>query len=564
MNTSLFFDNFSIVADSPNGVQKLREMILQLAVMGKLVPQNPNDETASVLVEMIKAEKTSLAKQGIIKKTKSLPFVQADEISYEIPESWYWTRLGNIGIVNPRNNVSDDLDVSFVPMNLISEKYGEDAESENRIWKDIKKGYTHFAENDVVMAKITPCFQNGKSTVMKGLCNSIGAGTTELHVFRSVTDYVNPDYVVLYLKSPHYIETGITKMTGSAGQKRVPRDYFAHNPFPLPPLEEQKRIVAKVDQLMAMCGELEAFQQQKNESRIHLNKAALNGLLNADSADEFNELWQLIYSNFDLLYDNLDNVAKFKEAILQLAVMGKLVPQDSNDEPTSVLLERIEDEKKRLMKEGIISLKNLATNIVVDDIPYQIPHNWAWFKLNDLVYNFGQKKPDSKFTYIDVASINKEKGLISDNVKTILPDDAPSRARKIVKRGCVIYSTVRPYLLNTAIVDDDYSPEPIASTAFAVLNPYSGLLNKYLHYYLRSQHFVNYVESQMMGMAYPAINDTKLYKGLVPLPPLEEQKRIVAKVDELMAICDELETRISKAQENSEKLTNAVVNSVVE
>jgi type I restriction enzyme, S subunit len=180
-------------------------------------------------------------------------------------------------------------------------------------------------------------------------------------------------------------------------------------------------------------------------------------------------------------------------------------------------------------------------------------------RLSDISHDWGQKKPDVKFTYIDVTSINKELGLISEDLKVLNPEDAPSRARKIVKKGTVIYSTVRPYLLNIAIVDKDFDPEPIVSTAFAILHPHSGVLNKYLYHYLRSKPFISYVESEMTGMAYPAINDTKLYKGLIPLPPLAEQKRIITKVDELLALCDKLEARRQKKQELQSKLNNAAL-----
>ena len=140
-----------------------------------------------------------------------------------------------------------------------------------------------------------------------------------------------------------------------------------------------------------------------------------------------------------------------------------------------------------------------------------------------------------------MASIDNVKGGLTDNLRVLPPADAPSRARKIVKKGCVLYATIRPYLLNICIIDQDFSHEPIASTAFAVLNPFSGLLNQYLYYVLRSPVFIDYVNDQMTGMAYPAINDEKLYSGYIPLPPLAEQRRIVARLGELMPLIDAYE-----------------------
>jgi type I restriction enzyme, S subunit len=179
--------------------------------------------------------------------------------------------------------------------------------------------------------------------------------------------------------------------------------------------------------------------------------------------------------------------------------------------------------------------------------------------MKKIAYNMGQKKPDKRFTYIDVTAINKEKGTISNQVKILEPSEAPSRARKIVRKETVIYSTVRPYLLNVAIVNKEFEPEPIVSTAFAILNPYKDIYNKYLYYFLRSKIMIDYVESKMIGMAYPAINDTKFLKAPFPLPPLAEQKCIVAKVDQLMNLCDELETRLNQSKKDSEMLMQAVL-----
>src|SRR5215204_2948163 len=171
------------LADAPNAIARLRELILQLAVEGKLVHQDDREESAFQLIKKIEAEKLRLAKKKGLEASQAIP-VEEEEFPYVLPDSWLWTRLTNLGLVNPRNNFDDSATASFVPMNLIPQKYGESVKTETRYWGAIKSGFTHFAEGDVVLAKITPCFQNGKAAVMRGLENNVGAGTTELHVFR--------------------------------------------------------------------------------------------------------------------------------------------------------------------------------------------------------------------------------------------------------------------------------------------------------------------------------------------------------------------------------------------
>ncbi|WP_461606763.1 restriction endonuclease subunit S [Aeromonas rivipollensis] len=238
----------------------------------------------------------------------------------------------------------------------------------------------------------------------------------------------------------------------------------------------------------------------------------------------------------------LTGIKKLRELILELAVRGKLVPQDPSDEPASVLLARIAAEKARLVKEGKIKKPKALPEIGEEEKPFELPEGWEWVKLGGIGYDHGQKTPDSSFTYIDVGAINKDIGFV-DSATIVAASDAPSRARKIVKLGTVIYSTIRPYLLNIAVIDEDFSPEPIASTAFAIIHPFNGVLSRYVYRYLRSPCFVSYVESVQTGIAYPAINDKQFFNGIIPLPPTEEQHRIVAKVDELMALCDQLEQR---------------------
>ena len=241
----------------PADLEPLREAVLQLAVQGRLVPQDTEDEPATVLVDHITKERTKLFRAKKIGKQKPAPDLAHSATAVELPKGWTWTCTAILGVVNPRNLADDDSLVSFCPMPAIPTGYRQRIAPEIRRWSDIKKGYTHFAEGDVVVAKITPCFQNRKSCVMTGLEGGIGSGTTELHVIRIIANKVVPEYLLLFYKSPDFVQMGVATMTGTAGQQRVPREYFAYTPLPLPPLAEQRRIVAKVDELMGLIDRLE-------------------------------------------------------------------------------------------------------------------------------------------------------------------------------------------------------------------------------------------------------------------------------------------------------------------
>jgi type I restriction enzyme S subunit len=269
-----YFSHLPRLTTRPEHIQQLRQTIINLAVRGKLVEQNPEDEPAEDLLKRI-AEEKKRRFGGSDKKTQT---IDEDQIPFAIPDNWQWTQIAQIGVINPRNDAEDSTDASFVPMPLIFAEYGRANQQEVRPWSEIKKGFTHFAEGDVGLAKITPCFENRKSTIFRNLTCGIGAGTTELHIVRPV--FVIPDYILIFLKSPYFIETGIPKMTGTAGQKRVPKDYFAFSPFPLPPLAEQHRIVAKVDELMTLCDELETRITSISITRRQLLETTLHEALN--------------------------------------------------------------------------------------------------------------------------------------------------------------------------------------------------------------------------------------------------------------------------------------------
>ncbi|WP_130647386.1 restriction endonuclease subunit S [Methanofollis fontis] len=553
---ALLLDHFAALAAAPGGVAKLRQLILQLAVQGRLVPQDPADEPASVLLERIAAEKRRLVREGVIKKAKPLPAV--DEVPFAVPAGWVWTRLEEIGTINPRNKgIPDDMDTSFVPMTLISEKYGSKICSEPRKWREIKNGgYTHFANNDVVCAKITPCFQNGKSAVIDDLIGGIGAGTTELHVFRSHCDLLNPFYVLIYLKSPGFINNGVSKMTGSAGQKRVPREYFSRNPFPLPPLPEQHRIVAKVDTLMALCDALEARQAEQRETHTNLGTAALAAL---SEAEAFEDAWALVAGNFDLIFDSRENVAALRQTVFSLAIKGFLT---SDWRFTHSDIEQIEVPFHNVSKQSKKNSNEDARGF------FSIPDLWEWLSTHAVgEVKLGRQRSPKNHTgpymrpYLRVANVYEDRIDTNDVLEMnfspkeyeifrlqfgdILLNEGQSR--ELVGRPAIYRNEVPGACFQNTLVR--FRPFKIVIPEYALI-----VFRCYLH----AGKFLK-IAKQTTNIAHLGAN--RFSKMPFPLPPLPEQHRIVAKVDALMALCDALDARIAEREETGTRLIEAVVGS---
>ncbi len=257
---------------------------------------------------------------------------------------------------------------------------------------------------------------------------------------------------------------------------------------------------------------------------------------------------------------------ELKNSILQLAIQGKLVPQRPEEGNAEELYKQIQAEKQKLIKEGKIKKEKPLPPITDNEKPFEIPASWKWVRLKEIVYNHGQITPLTKFSYIDIGSIDNIKNRLNNDDNILEPKNAPSRARKIVKIGDILYSTVRPYLHNICIIDRNFKYVPIASTGFAVMSCYSGVYNKYLFHYLLSPAFDSYANNNKnsKGVAYPAINDTRLYIGIVPLPPLAEQKRIVAKIEELLPCVERYEAAYNKLQQLNKRFPVDLQKSVLQ
>ena len=231
---------------------------------------------------------------------------------------------------------------------------------------------------------------------------------------------------------------------------------------------------------------------------------------------------------------------QLKASILQLAIQGKLVEQRPEEGTAEELYQQIQAEKQRLIKEGKIKKDKPMPEIAEDEKPFDIPEGWKWVRIGALTYNWGQKTPDNRFCYVDVGSINNTSHTLNSENTVVEAKDASSRAKKIVKYGDVIFATIRPYLKNICIIDRDFPYEPIVSTAFAVMHCPKGVLNKYLYHYLLSPTFMSFANAsdKAKGVAYPAIGEKDFFNGIIALPPLSEQHRIVTKIEELLPYID--------------------------
>ncbi|MCY9823600.1 restriction endonuclease subunit S [Aeromonas media] len=548
------------------GIKKLRELILELAVRGKLVPQDPSDEPASVLLERIAAEKGRLVKEGKIKRPKALPEIGEEEKPFELPDGWEWSMLAEIAEINPRNESDDTVDASFVPMSLISTAYNGQHEFEARKWGEIKKGFTHFSNGDIGVAKITPCFENSKAAVFRGLINGLGAGTTELHIARPYTDYVSAFFILLNIKSPIYLKKGEAGMTGTAGQKRLAKDFFSFYPLPIPPFAEQRRIVAKVDELMALCDQLEQRSESQLAAHQTLVEALLATLTDSTDADELAQNWARLSTHFDTLFTTEASIDALKQTILQLAVMGKLAPQDPSDEPASALLERIAAKKAQLVKEKKIKKEKPLPAISEDEKPFELPKGWEWCRLGALMPQFqngASSRGDSggiPITVLRLADIKDWKVSLADTRE--LSIDSKSIDKYLLEKGDTLIIRVNGSSdIVGRFIGCDENYDAIYCDHFIRMR---FLVEVFNTRYLSLLGSSNIVRSKIADLfistaGQKTVNQGHISSIVLPLPSITEQNRIVAKVDELRTLCDQLKSRLQTSQQTQLALAESLV-----
>ena len=418
-----------------------------------------------------------------------------DEIPFEIPVTWEWSRLSSLVQINPKNNIEEDIDAAFIPMEKIEATYLSAFSFAVRKWKEIKSGFTHFADGDVAFAKITPCFQNRKSMILKNLPNGIGAGTTELKVLRSYANTVSKEYLLFFLESPYFVEEATFK--GTANQQRIISGYMENKLFPLPPISEQYRIVDKVKASFAV-------------------------------ADKYGKAQEKL----DYINKNLN--AMLRKSILQEAIQGHLVPQNPNDEPASVLLQHIKEEKQRLVKEGKLKKKDIAESIIykgddnkyyekVDGITvpiesdYDFPNTWEVVRLSHICRLIDGEKKEGQYICLDAKYLRgKSTGDHLTNGKFVTKGD------------------------NIILVDGENSGEVFAvphdgymGSTFKQLWVSEAMHLPYVLYFI--QFYKDLLRNSKKGAAIPHLNKEIFYSLLIGIPPHHEQVRISNRIEKLHA-----------------------------
>ncbi|MCP8636623.1 restriction endonuclease subunit S [Pseudomonas mosselii] len=543
--TALLIENLPLLAGAPNGIKKLRELILELAIRGKLVPQDSNDEPASEQLKRIAEDKARLVAEGKIKKQKDLTDAPEPVITFPLPVGWAATSIGEATICR---------DGERVPISQ-AEREGRD------------KVFDYYGASGVIDKIDGYLFDKPLLLVGEDGANLINRSTPIAFMARGrywvnnhahVLDGISEElllYIELYFNAidlkPY--------VTGTA-QPKMNQSKMNGIPVALPPVAEQHRIVAKVDELMDLCNRLEAQQADAESAHAQLVQALLDSLTQASDASDFAVAWQRLAEHFHTLLTTEPSIDALKQTLLQLAVMGKLVPQKSSDEPASELLKRIAKEKMRLIFEE--SLRTTAREDIPETEHYFTLHaGWSSCRLGNLArfIDYRGRTPTKTSSGVPlITAKNVRPGLISREPQEFITDtDYLSwMTRGFPRAGDILITTEAP-MGNVAIID---IPERFALAQRVICFQLHELqTGPFLKLAMMSSGFQAELSDAATGMTATGIKSSRLKEIPIPIPPLTEQHRIVAKVDQLMALCDQLKTRLTDARQLNEQLASTLV-----
>jgi type I restriction enzyme S subunit len=557
--------HFDLIAQVPGGVARLRELILTLAVQGKLVPQDPSDEPASELLKKIRAEKDRLIAEGKIKRDKPLAEIAEEEKPFDLPVGWAWVRLsalaefenGDRGSNYPSRSNFVDQGIAFINAgHLVDEQI--DYADMNYI---TPQNFDLLRSGKIQRGDILYCLRGSLGKFAQVTDDAEGAIASSLVIIR-LTDKAITSYVMRYLKS-QLAEKLIKRFDNGTAQPNLGAGDLAKFVVPLPPLAEQTRIVTRVEELMQVCDALETSGQLEAKQHAQLVSTLLGTLTQSETPEALADNWQRIATYFDVLLDRPEAVDALEQTILQLAVRGLLVPQDPTDEPASVLLQKIRTEKDHLLAQGKIKRDKPLPPIDKETQPCGLPSGWTWVRLSELGEFGGGKTPSTQkeaFWDGDIPWITpkdmKQLRLASseDRVTQTAVDDGlaliPPNSLLMVVRSGILRRTV-PTAINevATTINQDLK-------ALVLVSPEQA---DYIQLLIRG--FEGFILKNLtkVGTTVESIQFDAFIAQAFPLPPLAEQFRILGRVNELRGLCADLRQRLTASRAVQSHLADALV-----
>lgn len=548
--TAMLTDNLPLIAAAPGGIKKLRELILELAVRGKLVPQDPTDEHASRLVERIQSEKANFQNGGRTKKDIHFATVGAEEAPFRLPFGWAVARLGELfeiedSLREPVNKAARDSRAGPYPYYGANGQVGfiDDfrfdglrilVAEDGGFFDDPIRGVAYIAE--------------GKYWV-----------NNHAHVLRPL-GASNPRFWVAFFNRLDW-----QPLVRGATRDKLNQTAMIQIPMVVPPLAEQHRIVTKVDELMTLCDRLESGQADSARAHQHLVTELLAPLTQSATSDDFAANWHRLSQHFDTLFTTEASIDALKKTILQLAVMGKLVPQDPNDESVGDLLKRIQIERVELAKEGKVRKENSSPSIGVDEKTFDIPIGWEWVRFEQIVSsrlgkmldkakNKGVSKPYLRNTNVQWFRFEL------DDIKEMRIEEREAEEYRVDVGDLLICEGGEP---GRCAVWQGQLPEIYCQKALHRVRPYCGIVPEFLQAVLNVDAASGRLDQNFTGATIKHFSGEKLARYVLALPPVAEQRRIVSKVQEMMALCEAVRSRIVESNALEERLALTLVEQAV-
>ncbi len=519
MTLEKFFEKFELFADAPNAVAKMQELILHMAVRGKLAPQDPGDEPAVHLLQRI-------TKQRRFLKAREYSSVEPDETPYDIPNLWLWVRLGSISLTSesgwspqcdPEPRTGDNWGV----LKVSAVSWGAFRPDEN---KALPSGIKERSECEVHAGDFLLSRANTEELVARSVV--VEETPPRLMMSDKIVRFTFPDeiekaFVNLANASAFARDYYAKNASGtSSSMKNVSREVMCNLPIPLPPLAEQKRIVAKVDELMALCDRLEAQQKERETQQAALARAAVTRFADAPTP-----------ANIELLFHKSYSVspADLRKMILTLAVQGKLVPQDPNDEPAECILAATRALFERLIEERGLTTPKPLPPINDNETAFKLPEGWVWCRLGQILRISSGDGLTSK-------SMNDGSVLVYGGNGVTGHHDAYNVSKPTLVIGRVGYYCGSVHV----------TPEKawVTDNAFISTFDESNVDIRFLTWLLKATD----LRERDNATAQPVISGTKIYPIVLGIPPLAEQRRIVAKVDQLVSLVDKLEAQLAASR----------------